>query len=110
MNGMTKIRILIVLGVSGVLFGVWGWSLVRPSDAGDGLTVVLNEKPFRVIITALFIGLIGALVGTLIGKPYGRQLGMLAIPAGLSVWSIQSGNMERLLMNYPEAAARTGMF
>ena len=109
-SGITKIKILIVLGVSGLLFAWLGWSWVRPTDAQDSLTVVMSGHALRVVLAVLILGLIGTAIGVWVGKPYGRQLGMLAIPAGLTVWAIQAGNMERLLMRHSEAGARVGFF
>ena len=101
---------MLILGVMAVLFGVWGWSWVRPADGYEGMTVVLNGKSGVVILSALGLGLIGVLVGVLFGRRHGIQMGMLAIPAGLTVWAVLSGNMERMLLEYSGAEARQGLF
>ncbi|MCP4711049.1 MAG: hypothetical protein GY869_20715 [Planctomycetes bacterium] len=107
---LTKIKVLVILGVLVVLFGVLGWSWVRPADGYDGMTVVLSGKPMRVILSGLGLGLIGVLLGVLFGRRHGMQMGMLAIPTGLTVWAILSGNMDWILLEYSSVEARQGLF
>jgi len=110
MTELAKIKIWVILGVMVLLFGVLGWSWVRPADGYDGLTVVLSGKPGTVILSAIGLGMLGVVVGVLFGRRHGIQMGMLAIPAGLTVWAVLSGNMERMLLEYSAAEARQGMF
>ncbi len=75
-------------------------------------------EPFGVISVPAFGGaavLIGLAVLTgfisyFISWPNGRDIGILAVPAGLAVWAVRGGNMEELTRLAPTLAQRQAMF
>jgi len=94
----TRLRVIGSLLVGIVVLGVLGWPLVRPADPLAPVTLYSGQISFWGFIgTALLAFLAGAL-GSLIACPVGREIGLLAAPAGLAWWAIIGGNMRIFLL------------
>jgi hypothetical protein len=102
-----KLRITAAAAVGVVLIGILAWPLaepnvplsaVRASDISLGGTITL-------VILAFVVGFIAYFVSW----PYGREIGILAVPSGLAIWAIRSGSMASLMQLNPTAAQRQAL-
>ncbi len=107
---MVKLKIALVLAVSGVVFGTVGWALVRPEEPGGAVSVLMGGRTAGVLLSMFALGVVVCLAGSVIGTVNGRHIGQIAIPAGLTVWAMRTGSMDSLLMTHSSAAARAAMF
>jgi len=59
----------------------------------------------------LLIGLafVAGLIGYFVSWPYGREIGILAAPAGLAVWALRSGTMASLFQQNPTISQRQNL-
>ena len=95
-----RLRIVAAGCTGAVLIGVLGWALGAPDEPlgvvylgtiGIGEASALAALAFLAGLTAYFAS-----------WPYGRQIGILAVPVGLAVWGLRSGSMADLLtLNAP---------
>lgn len=108
LSWLIKLRIAFVAAFGAVLIGFWAWPLAAPSDplgpmrfsdisAGAATTLVLLA--FSVGFVAYFLS-----------WPYGREIGILAAPAGLAVWAVRAGSMAQLMQLNPTLAQRQALF
>ena len=75
-------------------------------------------EPFRVISVPAFGGaavlaglaVLTGFIGYFLSWPNGREIGILAVPAGLALWAVRGGNMAELMQLAPTLAQRQGLF
>jgi hypothetical protein len=94
-----KLRIAAVAAVGVVLIGILGWRLTDP------IAITGSVHPMGVVILAI-MALVAGFIGFFVSWPYGREIGILAAPFGLAVWSVRSGSMATLMQLYPTAVQR----
>ncbi|UCE48943.1 MAG: hypothetical protein JSW47_02135 [Phycisphaerales bacterium] len=88
------------IGVA-LIYGV-AWPLVGTSvQAGD----ISYDRAVLLIGLAFLAGLIGYFVAW----PHGREIGILAAPAGLAVWAVRSGTMASLFQLNPTVSQRQAL-
>jgi hypothetical protein len=99
-----RIRVGSAFATGVILIGILSWPLGRPAEpyaavcfetVGLSDALVLAAVAFAAGFTAYFLS-----------WPYGRQIGILAVPAGLAVWSLRGGSMADLLKLHPELEQR----
>ena len=95
----TKIRIAGSVAVGVVFIGFIGWPLVAPSEPGGAVLMVVGGGAATLLGLAFFCGLAAYFVSW----PEGREIGILAVPSGLGIWALRSGNMARLLQLNPDS-------
>ena len=50
------------------------------------------------------------MIGYFVSWPYSREVGILAVPAGLGIWAVRCGNMTSLLLENPTVSQRQQLF
>ncbi|MCK4293977.1 MAG: hypothetical protein KAY65_12320 [Planctomycetes bacterium] len=102
-----KLRIAAAAGVGVVLIGILAWPLaepsepfgpVRPGNLALGGTAVLAVLAF-----------LSGLIGYFVSWPHGREIGILAVPSGLTIWAIRSGNIASLMQLEPALEQRRAL-
>jgi hypothetical protein len=99
LSWLMKLRIAAVAAVGVVLIGILAESIAKPSGvAGE---VGLDGAIFLVVLA-----FIAGIIGYFISWPYGRQIGILAVPFGLCVWAVRAESMASLMQFRPTVAQR----
>jgi len=49
-------------------------------------------------------------MGYFLSWPYGREIGILAVPAGLSLWAVKTGSIASLIQMNPTVNQRQAIF
>jgi hypothetical protein len=93
----TKVRIAGSVAVGVLFVGFIGWPLVAPSEPGGAVLMVVGGGAATLLGLAFFCGFAAYFVSW----PEGREIGILAVPSGLAVWALRSGNMAGLLQSNP---------
>jgi|GEM_PF-1711732 len=106
----TKARVTGILAVGAALFGWLGWPMAAPADPEGALTILYGGSGLRVVVAGVVLGLGATAVGVLIGGRKQGWLGALAIPAGLTAWSVRGGTIGPLLLAHHESVSRSAMF
>lgn len=92
-----KLRIVTVMATGAVLIGILAWPLAAPVEP---LTPVSLRTTTISLTDAFVLGALAVLVGLLayfLSWPYGREVGILAVPSGLAVWALWSGTIAGLM-------------
>lgn len=107
LSWLNKLRIGAVVTLGVVVIGLAAWPLaisvdpllpVRAGNLGFGGTVVLLVLAFAVGFAGYFIA-----------WPHGREIGILGVPFGLTVWAGRSGPMRTLTQSLPGADERMAL-
>jgi hypothetical protein len=94
-----KLRIAAAAAVGiALIYGV-AWPLVGASLRAGAVSY---DRAVLLVALAFFAGLIGYFVSW----PYGREIGILAAPAGLAVWAFRSSTMTSLFQSNPTVSQR----
>jgi len=103
-----RTRIAAVAAVGIILIGILGWPLAAPAEPLG--TVLAGNISFggKIILTAL--AFLAGFIGYFLSWPYGREIGILAAPAGLAIWAVRSGSMASLCQQNPTLTQRQAIF
>lgn len=104
LSWLMKFRIAAAVGVGIVLIGIAAWPIAVPAEPLGAVlagNISLGGK-----MTLMVLAVLAGLIGYFICWPYGREIGILAVPAGLAIWAVRSGNMAELVRLNPTLAQR----
>ncbi|MEN6333720.1 MAG: hypothetical protein ABFE01_05625 [Phycisphaerales bacterium] len=107
LSWINKLRIAAVAGLGIVVIGILAWPLAAPIDpilpvraATLGLSGTL-----LLLVLAFAVGFLGYFIAW----PHGREIGILGVPFGLTVWAGRSGPMRALTQVWDDTAGRTAL-
>ena len=97
-----KLRIAAAAAVGVLLIGIVAWPYAEPFGA---VKAIGSDGAVVLVVLAFVAGFIGYFVSW----PYGREIGILVVPFGLSIWAVRSGSMAGLIQLNPTAAQRQAL-
>jgi len=105
---MMRFRIAAAAAVGVVLIGILAWPLAAQS--GPSGVVCAGNISFRGAAILVVAAFLAGYIGYFVSWPYGREIGILAVPSGLAVWAVRSGSMAALLQLNPTIAQHQVLF
>jgi len=102
-----KLRIAAAAGVGVVLIGILAWPLAEPSEPFGPVrpgNLALSGTAVLAVLSFL-----SGLIGYFVSWPHGREIGILAVPSGLAIWAIRSGNIASLMQLEPALEQRRAL-
>lgn len=103
-----KLRIAGSAAVGVLLIGVAAWPLASPEPMG-AVSLAVNGFGIGGAILLAILAFVSGALGYLVSRPWGREIGVLAVPSGLAIWAIRSGSMAGLMQNNPGLAQRQAL-
>jgi len=92
-----KLRIGASMAAGVLLIGFLAWPLAAPPEPFGVISLTAGSiTAFEAAVLAALAFLAG-FIGYFISWPYGREIGILAVPAGLTIWALRSGRMVNLI-------------
>ncbi|MEN6424872.1 MAG: hypothetical protein ABFE13_05895 [Phycisphaerales bacterium] len=104
---INKLRITSVAALGIVVIGILAWPLVAPTDPLLPVRATSIGLPGTLLLLALAFGI--GFAGYFIAWPHGREIGILGVPFGLTIWAGRSGSMQALTQAYTETAERASL-
>ena len=96
LSWLMKLRIAAAAATGIALIGLLAWPLAAPQPFGAVSVLAGNITAGDTIILAT-LALLSGFIGYFLSWPYGREVGILAVPSGLAIWSVRSGSMADLM-------------
>ncbi len=90
-----KLRIAAAVVIGVVLVGIVCWPWQSPPDPFGSL--VFKEIGTSGAVTLLVMAFLAGLISYFASWPYGREIGILAVPSGLCLWSVHAGSTGALM-------------
>jgi len=107
---LTKLRITAVLALGIFVVGILAWPMVRPGGGLEAVTALGGAINPAEAVVLIFLALLVGLTAYFLSWPYGRQIGILAVPAGLSIWAARGGEIARILHLNPLVQQRQSVY
>jgi len=107
---LMKVRIAVVSAVGIAAIGVYAWPMVAPADPFDVVSVVNGRINVNDIIVIIGLAFGAGFVSYFLAWPYGKQMGVLAVPAGLGLWASRGGDVGTLMQLNATIAKRQELF
>lgn len=109
LSWLMKTRIAASTATGVVLIGLLAWPLVAPPEPFGTVSLIAGaiSGPGAVIVALL--AFLAGFIGFYVSWPHGREIGILAAPAGLTIWAIRSGSMVDLIRR-TDAANQHALF
>lgn len=90
-----KLRIAAAAAVGVILVGIVAWPWESPPEPFG--SVLVRSLNISGVVTLLVMAFLAGLIAYFIAWPYGREIGILAVPFGLAVWAIRAGSAGALM-------------
>ncbi|MDD5328221.1 MAG: hypothetical protein PHY02_10500 [Phycisphaerae bacterium] len=88
-----KLKITAVLLAGIILIGLLAWPLAAPIEPLG----VVSMPGFGGSVVLAGLAILAGFIGYFLSWPDGREIGILAVPAGLAIWAVCSGSMAELM-------------
>ena len=108
LSWIMKLRIAAVAAVGVIFVSILAWPWESPPDPFGA--VFVNAISTSVAVTLLVMAFIAGLIAYFVAWPYGREIGVLAVPFGLAVWAVRAGNVAALMQLNPTIEQRQMIF
>jgi hypothetical protein len=97
-----KLRIAAAAAIGVLLIGILAWPFKEPFSAVEAM----GSRGAVVLVVLAFVA---GFIGYFVSWPFGREIGILAVPSGLAIWAVRSGSMAGLIQLNPTAAQRQAL-
>jgi len=104
---LMRLRIAAAVATGVVLIGILAWPLATPT--GPLSTVRAGDLSLGGRLILVILAILAGFIAYFVSWPYGREIGILAVPSGLAIWAVRSGSMAALLQLNPTAAQRQAL-
>jgi hypothetical protein len=108
LSWLMKLRIAIAAAIGVVLVGYVAWPWDNPPDPYG--SVLIKAIGMSTIVTLFIMAFLAGLIAYFATWPYGKEIGVLAVPFGLAVWAIRAGTVGGLMQNNPTVEQQTIIF
>jgi hypothetical protein len=105
---LMRLRIAASATAGVVLIGILAWPLATSLDPQSA--VLAGNISIGGKMTLVVLSFLTGLIGYFVSWPYGREIGILAVPSGLAVWAGRSASMTTLMQLNPSAEQRHAVF
>ncbi len=97
-----KLRIAAAATIGVLLIGILAWPMAEPFSGVAAMS-------FRNAVVLVVLAFAAGFIGYFVSWPFGREIGILAVPSGLVIWAVRSGSMAGLIQLNPTAAQRQAL-
>ena len=107
---LMKLRITVAIATGVIIIGFFVWPWVAPTDPFGTVSVIEGSINQTDMIKLVGFSILASLIAFIVSWPYGKHIAVLAVPFGLAVLAIRSGNMDELIRHNQSASARLELF
>ena len=103
---LTKLRITLVIGLGVIVLGILAWPLAAPATSYELVSFSIGTISSSDAVLLIALAVLLGLVAYFIAWPYGRYIAVLAVPSGLALWAVRSGNIASVMQLEPTVQQR----
>jgi len=109
LSWLMKLRIAAAVATGVALIGILAWPLAASPEPSGAVSLHNGTITLGDAITLAALAFLAGLIAYFISWPYGREIGILAVPSGLAIWAVRSSSMASLMQS-TAAAQRHELF
>jgi hypothetical protein len=109
LSWLMRIRIAASLVIGVVLLGFLPWNLLKP-DAGGVFAILSGNISISDLLICSVLAFGAGFLSSAICTPYGAQVGILAVPAGLAIWCFRSAALSKFFQAAPAVQNRIQVY
>ena len=110
LSWLMRLRIAASVATGAILIGILAWPLAAPPEPFGAVSLTAGTISFGGTITLAALAVLAGFIGYFLSWPYGREIGILAAPAGLAIWAVRCGSMTSLMRLNTTVAQRQALF
>lgn len=110
LSWLMKLRIAAAAAVGVGLIGILAWPLAAPPEPLGIVSVFGGSISFGDVIILAGLAILAGFMAYFFSWPYGREIGILAVPFGLAIWAVRSGSVAGLIQLNPTLPQRQAFF
>ena len=110
LSWLTKLRLTASLLTGIILIGILGWPLTKPADPFGAVSLAGHTISFSDAVSLAILAFFAGFIAYFLSWPQGREIAVLAVPAGLAVWAVRSGTMAGLMQLNSTLPQRQALF
>ncbi len=103
LSWLMKIRIAAAAAVGVILIGILAWPMAEPLDPSG--IVSLASITLGRAITLVALAILAGFLAYFFSWPYGLPIAILAVPAGLALWAVRTGDVAGIIQLNPTSLA-----
>jgi len=104
-----RIRIVLAVAIGVVLLGILPWNQIKPQP--EGVFALLSGNISRAdLLTCAILAFGAGFIASIACTPFGMQIGVIAAPAGMAVWSFRSGALSTVFQASPAVNDRLAAY
>jgi hypothetical protein len=104
-----RFRIFAALAIGVILLGLLPWNLIKP-DANEVFAFLSGNISISDILICAALAFAAGFLASLVCTPFGSQIGIIAAPAGMTIWAMRSAPLSVLFQEAPAIAARMKVY
>ena len=108
LSWLMRLRIAAAVATGVILIGILAWPLAAPAEPFGA--VLADNLSFAGAITLAALAFLASFIAYFLSWPYGREIGILAVPSGLAIWAVRGSGMAGVMQAYPTLAQRQAIF
>ena len=108
LSWLMKLRIAAAAAVGVLIVGILAWPLAAPPSPFGAVRA--GSIGYTGAVALVFAAFLSGLIGYFVSWPYGREIGILAVPSGLAVWAVRSGSMGGLMQMHLAVGQREALY
>ena len=92
-----KFRIVIAMAIGAFLIGIIAFPLIAPEDPIMPIVLFGGNVSLLAVLVCIPLAFVAAFVSYYLCAPFGKEIAILAAPAGLAILSLRGGTMTALI-------------
>jgi len=105
-----KLRIFGAVATGAIVIGLLGWPLAVPHGSNGVVSLVSGAMTLNGAAALVGLATLTGFAAYFFSWPNGREIGVLAVPAGLAIWAVRCGDMASLVQFNSSLAEREALF
>ena len=109
LSWLSRLRLTLAVAVGVVLLAIVAGPLFEPADSFMPVTILRDGASPLALPALIALALASGFIAYFLAWPYGREMAVVAAPAGLAAISVRGGSLAGLFQMYPSAAERAAI-
>jgi hypothetical protein len=110
LSWLSRLRLTLAVTTGVILIGIFAGPLAAPTDPYSPVTHFQHRITTGAVLALTGLAFAAGFVAYFLSWPYGREMAVVAAPAGLAVFAFRSGSVADLMRMYPAAADRIAAY